>query len=124
MIQYQKSLKADFGDIIQQEAASLKVSTEGNTSDDVSGDDLKKLAEDLPVVRIVDTLLKHAVLQDASDIHIEQMEFEVIAKICNIGDKETEYFNLLVNGQLAYTNESLEKVIDKIKKYLEGKKKL
>jgi type IV pilus assembly protein PilB len=80
LIQYQKSLKADFGDIIQQEAASLKVSTEGNTSDDVSGDDLKKLAEDLPVVRILDTLLKHAVLQEASDIHIEQMEYEVVVR--------------------------------------------
>jgi type IV pilus assembly protein PilB len=79
LIQYQKSLKADFGDIIQQEAASLKVSVE-ETGDDVSGDDLKKLAEDLPVVRILDTLLKHAVLQEASDIHIEQMEFEVIVR--------------------------------------------
>ncbi len=79
LIQYQKSLKADFGDIIQQEAASLKVSVE-DTGDNASGDDLKKLAEDLPVVRILDTLLKHAVLQEASDIHIEQMEFEVIVR--------------------------------------------
>ena len=80
LVQYQKSLKADFGDIIQQEAASLKVSKDGSSSDDVSGDDLKKLAEDLPVIRIVDTLLKHAVLQDASDIHIEQMELEVVVR--------------------------------------------
>jgi type IV pilus assembly protein PilB len=80
LIQYQKSLKADFGDIIQQEASTLKVTGEGDGSADVSGDDLKKLAEDLPVVRIVDTLLKHAVLQDASDIHIEQMEYEVVVR--------------------------------------------
>lgn len=82
LIQYQKSLKADFGDIIQQEAGNLKVSggDAPGSSDDVSGDDLKKLAEDLPVIRIVDTLLKHAVLQEASDIHIEQMEFEVIVR--------------------------------------------
>ena len=80
LIQYQKSLQADFGDIIQQEAASLKVTTEGGESGEVSGDDLKKLAEDLPVVRIVDTLLKHAAIQDASDIHIEQTEFEVIVR--------------------------------------------
>jgi type IV pilus assembly protein PilB len=80
LIQYQKSLKADFGDIIQQEASSLKVSGESDGSGDVTGEDLKKLAEDLPVVRIVDTLLKHAVLQDASDIHIEQMEFEVVVR--------------------------------------------
>lgn len=80
LIQYQKSLKADFGDIIQQEAANLKVTADGEEGGDVSGDDLKKLAEDLPVVRIVDTLLKHAVLQDASDIHIEQSEFEVVVR--------------------------------------------
>ncbi len=80
LIQYQKSLKADFGDIIQQEATNLKVSGDATPGEEVSGDDLKKLAEDLPVIRIVDTLLKHAVLQDASDIHIEQMEFEVVVR--------------------------------------------
>mgnify|MGYP000346563603 CR=1 FL=1 len=37
------------------------------------------MADDLPVIRIVDTLLKHAILQDASDIHIEQMETELQA---------------------------------------------
>ncbi len=78
LIQYQKTLKADFGDIIQQEASNLKVKQEAG--DEVSGEDLKKLAEDLPVVRIVDTLLKHAVLQGASDIHIEQMEMEVVVR--------------------------------------------
>ncbi len=78
LIQYQKTLKADFGDIIQQEASNLKVKQEAG--DEASGEDLKKLAEDLPVVRIVDTLLKHAVLQDASDIHIEQMELEVVVR--------------------------------------------
>ncbi|HEY1037488.1 MAG TPA: GspE/PulE family protein [Candidatus Paceibacterota bacterium] len=80
LVQYQKSLKADFGDIIQQEAAVLKVAGDGDASSGESENDLKKLAEDLPVVRIVDTLLKHAVLQDASDIHIEQMEFEVVVR--------------------------------------------
>ncbi len=86
LIQYQKSLKADFGDLIQQEASTLKVSADSlgdNGSADIanaSSDDLKKLAEDLPVVRIVDTLLKHAVLQDASDIHIENMETEVVVR--------------------------------------------
>ncbi len=77
LVQYQKTLKADFGDIIQQESANLKtIIPEG----DISGDDLRKMADDLPVIRIVDTLLKHAILQDASDIHIEQMETEVIVR--------------------------------------------
>ena len=42
--------------------------------------DLKKLAEDIPIVRIVDTLLRHAILQRASDIHIEPMEKEVLVR--------------------------------------------
>jgi type IV pilus assembly protein PilB len=43
----------------------------------LEGEDLEKAAQDLPVIRIVDTLLKHAILQEASDIHIEPDEKEV-----------------------------------------------
>ncbi len=78
LLQYQKSLKAEFGDIIKKESTSIKAIKE--SAEDVSEKDLKKMAEDLPVVRIVDTLLKHAILQNASDIHIEQMEHEVIVR--------------------------------------------
>jgi type IV pilus assembly protein PilB len=42
--------------------------------------DLKKMAEDLPVVRIVDTLLKHSILQNASDIHIEVLDTQVLVR--------------------------------------------
>jgi len=79
LLQYQKSLKAEFGDIIQKEATSLKTISE-EESQDISGSDLKKLAEDLPVVRIVDTLLKHAIIQNASDIHIEPLEEKVLVR--------------------------------------------
>jgi type IV pilus assembly protein PilB len=71
LLSYQKTLKAEFGDIIQKEATSLKTVDDKNGEVEVAEGDLKKLAEDLPVVRIVDTLLKHAIIQDASDIHIE-----------------------------------------------------
>jgi type IV pilus assembly protein PilB len=43
-------------------------------------DALKKMAEDLPVIRIVETLLRHAALQNASDIHIECMEDDVLVR--------------------------------------------
>lgn len=79
LLQYQKSLKADFGDIIQQESSNLKTIDMGN-GEEASGEDLKKMADDLPTVRIVETLLKHAAIQGASDIHIEQTEFEVIVR--------------------------------------------
>jgi len=80
LLQYQKSLKAEFGDIIQKEAASIKMIKEGGDESDLSEGDLKKLAEDIPVVRIVDTLLKHAIIQNASDIHIEPMEGQVVVR--------------------------------------------
>jgi len=77
--QYQKTLKDEFGDLITQEAAELKVLAE-ESGEEVSEADLKKAAEDLPVVRIVDTLLRHAIMQGASDIHIEPGEEEVLVR--------------------------------------------
>ncbi|MFA6898526.1 MAG: ATPase, T2SS/T4P/T4SS family, partial [Candidatus Paceibacterota bacterium] len=80
LLQYQKSLKAEFGDIIQKEAQTLKMVSGVGEVSETSEKDLKKLAEDLPVVRIVDTLLKHAILQGSSDIHIEPMESELLVR--------------------------------------------
>lgn len=77
--QYQKTLKDEFGDLIMKDASSLKVVTDAN-GEELSEADLKKMAEDLPVVRIVDTLLRHAIIQGASDIHIEPMEEEVLVR--------------------------------------------
>lgn len=79
LVQYQKSLKEEFGDIISRESQSLKV-IKNTTEEGASEEELKKIAEDLPVVRIVETLLKHAILQKASDIHIEPMEHEVVVR--------------------------------------------
>jgi len=79
LMQYQRSLKAEFGDLIEKETGSLKPIAEGGEKE-VSESDLKKLAEDLPVVRIVDALLKHAITQDASDIHIEPQENELLVR--------------------------------------------
>lgn len=78
LLQYQKSLKDEFGDIISTEAGKIRVVT--TNEKDPTGDDLKKMAEDLPIVRIVDTLLRHAIVQGASDIHIEPMEEEVLVR--------------------------------------------
>ncbi|MFA6405058.1 MAG: GspE/PulE family protein [Candidatus Paceibacterota bacterium] len=80
LVQYQKSLKAEFGDIIQKETESLQMISENKGKDASSPEDLKKIAEDLPVVRIVDTLIKHAIIQNASDIHIESMEEQVLVR--------------------------------------------
>ena len=90
--QYQKTLRAEFGDIIMTRAKSVGVKGKGiqgkvgdvesiKEKKEVGGkEDLKKTAEELPVIRIVDTLLKHAILQRASDIHIEPTEKEVMVR--------------------------------------------
>ncbi|MFT5036628.1 MAG: type IV pilus assembly protein PilB [Candidatus Azotimanducaceae bacterium] len=79
LMQYQKTLKDEFGDIIMKETSALKIVSDEN-GEEMSESDLKKMAEDLPVVRIVDTLLRHAIIQGASDIHIEPMEESVLVR--------------------------------------------
>ncbi len=78
ILQYQKSLKAEFGDLIQKDLLAIK--NVGAAGEELEEETLKKIAEDLPVVRIVETLLKHAILQNASDIHIECMENNVLIR--------------------------------------------
>jgi len=75
LAQYQKSLEAEFGEMIKKES-SLKVVKE----EEKEREELEKMAEELPVIRIVETLLKHAIFQRASDIHIEPMEKEVLVR--------------------------------------------
>ena len=76
--QYSKTLQAEFGDIIKKEVTGIKTVRE--QTGEGEEEDLEKVAEELPVIRIVDTLSKHAILQRASDIHIEPTEKEVIVR--------------------------------------------
>jgi type IV pilus assembly protein PilB len=64
--QYQRGLKDNLGDVIKRETEALAVG--GNAEDE------RKMAEGVPAVRIVDTILRHANAQGASDIHIEPLE--------------------------------------------------
>lgn len=71
--QYQQGLKDNLGEVIQRETAALeKVST--------AEEDMHALAEGVPAVRIVDTLLRHASAQGASDIHIEPLEDSLLIR--------------------------------------------
>lgn len=67
--QYHKNIKAEFDYLIKDKKENTEKTQE-----------LKKLAEDLPVVRIVDTLLEYSIFQEASDIHIEPEEKDVIVR--------------------------------------------
>jgi type IV pilus assembly protein PilB len=78
LVQYKKSLQAEFGSIIQKEVGSIQKIDE--KEDQSSEKDLKEMAEDLPVIKIVDSLISHAILQNTSDIHIEPEENSLIIR--------------------------------------------
>lgn len=78
LAQYQESLEAEFGEIIKKEAGDIKKVPDEEVVEEKQ--ELEKQAQELPIIRIVDTLLKHAILQRASDIHIEPMEKEVLVR--------------------------------------------
>lgn len=77
--QYHKTLESEFGEIIKNEAKGIKTIKEENKTSEAK-ENLGKLAEQVSVIRIVDTLLKHAILERASDVHIEPQEKEVIVR--------------------------------------------
>ena len=78
--QYRKTLKAEFSELIKKEAGPAKSIRPFKEALVESKEELKKAAEDLPTIRIVETLLKHAILERASDIHIEPTEKEVLVR--------------------------------------------
>lgn len=76
--QYQETLEAEFGDIVQEEAEQIKPVEE--EEEEKEEEKLKEVAQEVSVVRIVDTLINHAIMQRASDIHIEPTEKNVIVR--------------------------------------------
>lgn len=71
--QYQKSLQDELGVIVQEETKGLKALNEEEV-------DLRKIADGVPAVRIVDALLRHAIVQNASDIHIEPQDETLVVR--------------------------------------------
>jgi type IV pilus assembly protein PilB len=78
--EYQKSLSAEFEGILQKDSEKITLVEEADTDKNTKAETLQKMASELPIIRIVDTLIKHAILQNASDIHIEPMEQEVLVR--------------------------------------------
>ncbi len=71
--QYHTSLEAEFAKIVSKQE-------KGERADASVSDKLKEMAEEIPVVRVVDTLLEYAIFEKASDIHIEPQEKEVMVR--------------------------------------------
>ena len=78
--QYQKTLDIEFGDIMKLSLKTINHIVEEKNVNVEKEEELIKAAQELPIIGIVDTLLKHAILQEASDIHIEPMEKEIAVR--------------------------------------------
>jgi type IV pilus assembly protein PilB len=77
--QYQETLETEFGDIMgKTESGGIKHIKEDENPR--GKEELQKAAEEVSIIRVVDTLLKHAILQRTSDVHIEPLEKEVIVR--------------------------------------------
>ncbi len=71
--QYRQSLSAELGAMTKTPASDR----ERTAGEEV---ELSKLAEDIPIIRVVDSILEHSILEGASDIHIEPAENDVIVR--------------------------------------------
>lgn len=69
---YKQSLKSEFEDILSEVSKVQRV--EG------ADKSLEEIAQDIPVIKIVDSILEHAILEDASDIHIEPLDLELVVR--------------------------------------------
>lgn len=75
--QYGKELPKEIEEL-QKEKFEIEVRPEEKK--EAEAQELERLAQELPIVKIVDTILKHAISQRASDIHIEPHEKEVLVR--------------------------------------------
>jgi type IV pilus assembly protein PilB len=71
--QYRETLKNELTNFCEPEKS-------GAENDFSSPEILEKIAKDVPIVRIVNDLLEYAMFKDASDIHIEPEEKDVIVR--------------------------------------------
>ncbi len=74
---YHASLEKEMKHLFTSDDKGLTAGKEGTSELD---DSLQKMAEEIPVIRVVDTLLEYAVFEKASDIHIEPQENAVTVR--------------------------------------------
>jgi type IV pilus assembly protein PilB len=71
--QYKKNIRQEFAKIITENVKKTKAKR-------ITGKNLAKAASDVPVVKILDTILEYAIAERASDIHIELLEIELVVR--------------------------------------------
>lgn len=79
--QYQGNMDVEFEGMGMMKADSKEIKhIDGETEISKGKEELMKASQELPIIKVVDTLLKHAILQRASDVHIEPLEKEVVVR--------------------------------------------
>lgn len=68
--QYKRNIRKDFEQIITE---NIKLAG-------VKGEDLLKVAEEIPTVKILNTILEYSIAESTSDIHIERLGNEVMVR--------------------------------------------
>jgi type IV pilus assembly protein PilB len=68
--QYKRNIREDFEKIISENVKKAGV----------KGEDLLKIAEDIPVIKVLNTILEYAIAEGASDIHAERLTKEVMLR--------------------------------------------
>lgn len=77
--QYQTNLDIELEGMIK-EGVNVVHRIDGEEKIAEEKEDLIRSSRELPIIKIVDTLLKHAIFQKASDIHIEPFERQAIVR--------------------------------------------
>ena len=73
--QYKRNFEGEFQEVITENVAKAEKTT-----------DIKKASEDLPVIKILDTIMEYAVAERASDVHVEAQDSGVIIRFRIDGD--------------------------------------
>lgn len=68
--QYKRNIKAIFADILRENVDKAKLDP----------DHMEQAAEEVPVIKILDTILEYASAEGASDVHMELMEDNVLLR--------------------------------------------
>lgn len=76
---YHSNLEGEMKHLVKEDSLGLTATPDTQVpAPDEKG--LKSMAEEIPVIRVVDTLLEYAVFEKASDIHIEPQETSVTVR--------------------------------------------
>lgn len=80
LAKYHTNLEGEIEHLVGKQGPSIQTTGDDEAGGEGSEKVLEKMAAEIPVVRVVDTLLEYAIFEKASDIHIEPSEKAVAVR--------------------------------------------